>query len=176
VKRVVTEASRLKVQADFLQSLRSTAVEIAPDTRIAELSEPGSHVESAQWLRCVDNNRPMTPRDFDTDGIWRIASEVAALAIENKVDAVLAPSHFIKDAQSSWWHIDLELCTNLRRALDQLGGKHIRNDYCLITSYRTLLNLLENLAQATGRGLSRSLALRELSNRDGAESGESSVS
>ena len=102
VKRVTTEAAALKTQSDFLGSLRNAGVEITLDTRIAELSEAGSHVQSAQWLRCVDKTRPMTPRDFGGDGSWRIASEVAALAVENKVDAVLAPSHFIKDSQSPW--------------------------------------------------------------------------
>jgi hypothetical protein len=138
MKRVTTEAAALKTQSDFLGSLRNAGVEITLDTRIAELSEAGSHVQSAQWLRCVDKTRLMMPRDFGGDGSWRIASEVAAFAVENKVDAVLAPSHFIKDAQSPWWNIDLKLCTDLRRALDELGGKDIRSDYCLITSYSAL--------------------------------------
>jgi hypothetical protein len=71
----------------------------------------------------------MVPRYFDGDGIWRIASEVAASAVKNK-----------------------------RTRLDQM------------------LELLENLDQTIGHGLSRSPALREPMKQNEANSGESSVS
>lgn len=118
--------------------LKSAGAEITLDTRIAELSEPGSYRPSAQWLAGIDKTRPLTPRDFSDDGIRRIAAEIATFAIENVVDAVLVPSHFVINARSAWWPIDLKLCLELRQALDEMGGNNIRIDYSLITTYGTL--------------------------------------
>lgn len=138
VNRVVADASAFKAQAELLRSLRDAGAEITVDTRIAELSESGSWVASAQWLVSGDKTRPMTPRDFAGDGCRRIASEVATFAVTNAVDAVLAPSHFLTHALSTWWPIDLRLCVELRRALDEMGGGGIRIDYSLTTTYGTL--------------------------------------
>ena len=103
VNRVIAEAASLKAQGELLGLLRNAGAEITLDTRIAELSEPGSHVPSAQWLTSFDKTRPMIPRDFSGDGSRRIAVEVATFAVENAIDAVLVPSHFVVDAQSPWW-------------------------------------------------------------------------
>jgi hypothetical protein len=138
VNRVVAEAASLKAQGELLGSLRNGGAEITLDTKIAELSEPGSYVPSAQWLASADKTRPMTPRDFSGDGSRRIAAQVATCAVANAVHSVLVPSHFVVDAGSRWWQIDLQLCADLRQALDETGGGNIRTDYCLITSYGTL--------------------------------------
>jgi hypothetical protein len=138
VNRVVAEAASLKAQSELLRSLRNGGAEITLDTRIAELSEPGSYVPSAQWLASADKTRPMIPRDFSGDNSRRIAAQVAACAVTNGVQRVLVPSHFVVDAGSRWWQIDLQLCADLRQALDETGGGNIRTDYCLITSYGTL--------------------------------------
>jgi hypothetical protein len=50
----------------------------------------------------------------------------------------LAPTHFVADALSTWWPIDLQLCEELRRALDEMGGAKIKIDYSLTTTYGTL--------------------------------------
>src|SRR6266851_346812 len=139
VDRVVADAASFSAQSALLGSLLNAGTEITLDTRIAELSEPGSYVSSAQWIRSVDRARPMTPRDFGGEGCRRIALEVARLAVTNGVHTVLAPSHFIKNALSIWWPIDQQLCAELRRALDETGGGNIEIDYSLTTAYGTLL-------------------------------------
>jgi hypothetical protein len=138
VNRVVAEAPSLKTQGELLGLLRNAGAEITLDTKVAELSEHGSHVPSAQWLASVDKTRPMTPRDFSGDGSRRIAAEVAAFTVANAIDVVLVPSHFVIDARSVWWRIDLQLCADLRQALDEMGGSNIRTDYSLTTAYGTL--------------------------------------
>ena len=138
VNQVVAEAASLKAQSGLLGLLRDAGAEITLDTRIAELSEPGSHVPSAQWLTSVDKTRPMTPRDFSGDGSRRIAAEVATFAVANAINTVLVPSHFVSDAQSVWWPIDQKLCADLRQALDEMGGSDIRTDYSLAIAYGTL--------------------------------------
>ena len=138
VERVIAEAASLKAQSELLGLLRNAGAEITLDTRIAELSEPGSHVPSAQWLTSVDKTRPMTPRDFSRDGSRRIAAEIATCAVENAIDAVLVPSHYVVDVRSPWWQIDLQFCADLRDALNEMGGGNIRTDYSLITAYGTL--------------------------------------
>lgn len=135
---MIVDAASVKAQSELLGLLGNGGTEITLDTRVAELSEPGSHVPSAQWLSTADKNRPMIPRDFSGDGGRRIAEEVAAFAVAQHVHAVLVPSHFVTDTRSPWWQIDLQLCANLRRALDQMGGGNIRTDYALITAYGTL--------------------------------------
>lgn len=136
--RVVADAASFKAQTDLLGSLRNSGTEITLDTRIAELSEVGSYVQSAQWLSCVERSRPLIPADFGANNSDRIVAEIAEFAIKNTVDVVLAPSHFVADARSPWWPIDIKLCQDLRRALDEMGGGHVRIDYSLITTYRTL--------------------------------------
>ena len=136
--RVVADAASFKAQKDLLGSLRNSGTEITLDTRIAELSEVGSYVQSAQWLSCVERSRPLIPADFAGDRSDRIVAEIAEFAIRNAFDAVLAPSHFVTDARNPWWPIDIKLCQHLRRALDQMGGAHVRIDYPLITTYRSL--------------------------------------
>jgi hypothetical protein len=88
INRVVATAGLFKAQSGLLGLLRNAGAEITLDTRVAELSEPGSHAPSAQWLTSVDKSRPMTPRDFAGDGCRRIASEIATFALTNAVDAV----------------------------------------------------------------------------------------
>src|ERR1700730_8976881 len=138
VNRAVAEAASFKAQSELLGLLRNAGAEITVDTRIAELSEAGSYVPSAQWLTSADESRPMIPRDFAGDGSRRIASEVATFAVTNAVDAVLAPSHFVHHSLSPWWPIDLQLCMDLRQALDEMGGNEIGIDYSLTTAYGTL--------------------------------------
>jgi hypothetical protein len=150
VNRVVATAALLRAQSSLLGLLRAAGAEITVDTRIAELSEPGSYVPSAQWLTSVDSTRPMTPRDFSGDGSRQIAAEVATLAVANDVDAVLVPSHYVNDSRSPWWRIDLQLCADLRQALDQIGGGDIRTDYCLTTAYGTLLEPEQRRAFVAG--------------------------
>src|SRR5712692_1039340 len=65
-------------------------------------------------------------------------------------EIVLAPSHFVLNARSAWWLIDLKLCEDLRRALDEAGGGDIRIDYSLITAYGTLREPEERRAFMSG--------------------------
>ena len=152
LNRVVAEAASFKAQSELLGLLRNAGAEITLDTRIAQLSEAGSYVPSAQWLTSVDKSRPMTPRDFAGDGCRRIASEVATFAVTNAVDAVLAPSHFVTNALSTWCPIDRQLCVELRRALDEMGGYSIGIDYSLTTAYGTLREPEQRRAFLAGLG------------------------
>ncbi len=138
IDRVVVDAASFKVQSDLIGALRNSGTEITLDTRIAELSEIGSYVQSGQWLVCADRSRPMRPTDFLPNQSQQMVEEIAAFAINNKVDAVLVPSHFANDVRNPWWPIDKRLCQDLRRALDEMGGRHIRTDYSLITTYRSV--------------------------------------
>ena len=104
VNRVVAEAASFKAQSELLGLLRNAGAEITLDTRIAELSEAGSYVSSAQWLASADKSRPMIPRDFAGDGCRRIAPEVATFAVTHTVNAVLAPSQPMVADRSAAMH------------------------------------------------------------------------
>lgn len=137
--RVVFDAGRLKRQSSLVKELKAEGVEITIDTGAAELSSPARHqtfVRNATWLPEMPV-LPLGPADFDD----RLMERMADMAVAAGADRVLAPSHFLGDPRfDGWLHIDAASCTKLRRALDRLGGSHIRIDYPVIQSVQGLVD------------------------------------
>lgn len=141
VTRVVVDASRLKHQKEFVASLRSKGVEIILDTKVAELSARekfGGYARYTPWAKLGDGE-PLNPSHFDPASPHDIFGEIARFAIEHKVDAVLAPTHFLGDPTfTSWFAVDRLACVAMRNALDREGGSNIAIDYALIIPHVTL--------------------------------------
>ena len=139
LSRVAFEAGRLKHQNQLAAQLKSEGVEITIDTGAAELSSParfGTFVRHAPWLEEVPEN-PLGPSDFDESSIERMAE----MAIELGADRILAPTHFLGDRNfDGWLSVDAVSCTNLRRALDRLGGARIRIDYPVLHTLQGLID------------------------------------
>jgi hypothetical protein len=139
--RVVVDASRLKHQKEFVASLRARGVEIVLDTKVAELSARekfSGHAHHAPWAK-LGNGEPLNPSHFNPASPQDIFGEIARFAVEYKVDAVLAPTHFLGDpAFAGWFSIDCAGCVAMRKALDREGGPNIAIDYSLILSHVAL--------------------------------------
>lgn len=139
LSRVVFEAGRLKRQNSLATQLKSENVEITVDTGAAELSSPArftTFVRHAPWLEEVPQ-QPLGPSDFNDGSIERMAE----MAIEMGADRILAPTHFLGDRNyDEWLSVDAASCTSLRRALDRLGGKHVRIDYPVMQTVQGLID------------------------------------
>jgi hypothetical protein len=131
--RVVIDASRFKHQRELIAAFRDGGAEIVLDTEIAELAALGryqGHSRNAPW---APTKKILGPDHFRADAPLDVIGQIARFAVENGVDAVLAPTHYLADpAFADWLQVDHHSCLALRKALDREGGGHIRIDYPLI--------------------------------------------
>jgi hypothetical protein len=68
-----------------------------------------------------------------------VIGQIARFAVEHRIHAVLAPSHFLREgSKSSWFAVDRDACLRLRAALDREGGGEIAIDYPLILGHTVL--------------------------------------
>ncbi len=146
VRRAVFDASRIQSQKDLVAVLRQGGVEIVLDTEVAELAAPAkmsTHVKRAPWA-AVGEGGVLHSSYFDgTYSQINIIGWIAKFAVEQEVDVVLAPTHFLADRNcNDWLNIDVQSCLALRKALDSEGGQGIAIDYGVIHSH-TLLNQAE---------------------------------
>lgn len=98
----------------------------------------GGYGSKAQSLPWAHEERPYAPSDFDADAQNDFASRIAAFAVDNGVNAVLAPTRPLYGPLDPWLKVDIKACEALRRALDAEGGPDIAVDYPLFANYETL--------------------------------------
>lgn len=151
-QRYVIEAGNFPRQHDLIQTLRDEHAEIILDTKAAELSVPNQISSTAKYAPWASDSRPLEPDDFDPKSNRSVIQLMAHHAIENHVNAVMAPTHLlIGDEFTKWLETDFRSCIALRESLDKFGGSHISIDYPLIISYAQLrdatvrLRLIEQL-------------------------------
>lgn len=133
VQRFVIEAGNFERQAGLVRSLLDENAEIVLDTNAAELSVKGrfeGSVKSAPWAA---DGRPLDREDFAVGTNRSVIGPIARFAVEKKVSAVMAPTHFLGEA--GWFDTDVRSCAALRESLDRFGGDNIAIDYPLIPSY-----------------------------------------
>jgi hypothetical protein len=137
-RRIVIDASRLIHQKELIDGFRREGAEIVLDPETAELAAPklfDGHARKAPWAAIADGNR-LDPRYFAARSRQQIVGMIARFAVEQGVDTVLTPSHFLADpAFANWFELDCECCTELRLALDREGGSHIAIDYAVIHAH-----------------------------------------
>ena len=133
-RRFVVDASKIKHQKGIIQMLRGLDAEIVLDPRTIELSSRRKCrglASTAPWAS-KERGAPLSPDVFRENHPTDIYGAVARCAVENGVDAVLSPTHFLADPGFGGWHdIDRKGCFLLRRALDVEGGKSIAIDYLI---------------------------------------------
>ena len=131
-RRVVVDASKMVRQRDLIDALRRDTAEIVVDTKAAELSvigKCGGRAKDAPWAQ-LNDGRPLTPDIFSAGHRTDIFGAIARFAVEQRVHAVLAPSHYLADPNvRDWFAIDQESCRLLRKALDREGGQRIEIDF-----------------------------------------------
>jgi hypothetical protein len=144
--RIVVDASRLHHQRELVSALRSGGTQIFLDTKAAELAAEAKFsgfARAAPWA-AQGNDRPLGPEHYAPNSKSNVIGRIASFAIENHVDAVLAPGHFLsKGSNSEWFDVDRQACVALRRALDRAGGNHISIDYQLIVPHVSLDDVVE---------------------------------
>ncbi|MEM9938750.1 MAG: hypothetical protein AAF768_07885 [Pseudomonadota bacterium] len=133
-KRFVVDASKIRHLRGIIQLLQGKLAEIVLDPRTVELSSRqkcGGMAAGAPWS-APDKGTPLSPDVFQADHPTDIYGAIARCAVENRVNAVLAPTHFLADPDfADWYSLDLRGCELLRYALDREGGKDIAIDYLL---------------------------------------------
>lgn len=145
IKRAVFDASRIKTQKEFVDSLRRDGVEIILDTEVAELAARAkfqTHVKKTPWA-AVAEGELLDSSYFEGDrNQMNIVDWIARFAVEKNVSSVLAPTHFLADRNyDNWLTIDTKSCLALRKALDREGGRNIAIDYPIIHSHMKLNQL-----------------------------------
>lgn len=140
-KKVVIDASVIRYLKDEVKQFREADVEIVLDTKVAELAAkakfPGL-IKKVPWSD-ICSDEPLGPTFFRKGHPCEIHHRIARIAVENRVRAVLSPSHFLEDPTfPGWLDIDQESCIQLRNALDAAGGRDIAIDYLLIASHLQL--------------------------------------
>lgn len=145
--RVVLQASRLPAQKRLLGVLREAGAELVLDPQVAELASlkkfKGQERHSPWGVLC--NNQPLGPEHFARGAASDVVGQIARMAVENKFDVVLSPTHYLADPHcDNWLAVDRVACVELRHALDREGGTHIRIDY-------PVLHLLSSLYRSDVR-------------------------
>ena len=112
-------------QAALVDAANAVEIETVLDPRSLELStEEGrerSGVTSLPWAGSAPHDEILKSGDARSEVVGRLAEFVLA----NKLSGVLAPTHYIRTVGDEWLDIDDVLVTDLRRALDQQGGRDI---------------------------------------------------
>ncbi|WP_443750428.1 hypothetical protein [Asticcacaulis solisilvae] len=134
----VIDAGVYSKQLEFISMLKKVGREVILDTNIAELSAVGKYQGAAKGAPWANGERILTESDLRPGANDHIIGEIAKFAVENGVDRVLAPAHFLVGATDAWFNIDIAACSRLRSALDIEGGKSIAIDYPLIISNKIL--------------------------------------
>lgn len=137
--RFVVDGSKIKHLKGIIQMLQGKGAEIVLDPRTIELSSRhkcAGMAAGAPWAS-LERGTPLSPDIFRADHPSDIFGAIARTAVENRVNAVLAPTHFLADPDfDGWYPIDLEGCQLLRRALDRVGGAEIAIDYLIAARLR----------------------------------------
>ena len=140
-KRVVVDASRLRHQKELIRALRTSGAQIILDTKAAELAAAAKFsgfASGAPWSEC-GAGRPLGPEHFGPRASTDVLGRIARFAVENGVDRVLAPAHWLSvGAKNEWFDLDRRTCVTLRDELDKAGGSHIAIDYPLIVPHVVL--------------------------------------
>ena len=154
-KRIVVDASVIRFLKSELRHFRDAGVEIVLDTKAAELAARakfGGLVKNAPWS-ASSPEEPLGAAFFRAGHPSDIFGQIARLAVEHEVNAVLAPGHFLGDPEfGEWLEVDRYACIQLRHALDREGGRAIAIDYLLIVPHLKLnepdfrLKIVETLA------------------------------
>ena len=138
---VIVDASKARFQKDFIASVQESGGEVILDTKCAELSEIGrcnGYARGAPWA-LNDEQRPLVPTDYRPGANIDLFNSIARFAVELGVDAVFAPTHYIRaGVDDNWWFVDRKSLTFLREALDKNNGSHIGIDYPLIAPHKLL--------------------------------------
>jgi len=140
IERAVFDAALVTHQQDLIEALRSAGRETVLDTNVAELSAIGRFQGSARQAPWSEATRPLEARDIQHPNF---SKAIARFALQHGFGAVLAPTHFLTNAEDPWLDVDITTCVRLRRALDAAGGSDVGLDYVLSVPNRVMRDPLQ---------------------------------
>lgn len=143
IERFVLEATRMERKRDLLAALCEPGCEMILDTVVAELSSPKRYSGAARTAPWANQSRPLSPEDLVPSSPADVIGHIARFAVETGFDAVLAPTHVLRDSADPILGVDLKSAEALRVALDRHGGKDIGIDYPLMLPYAVLRDRAE---------------------------------
>lgn len=129
---VIVDARKPSLSEDLREVAHASNVETILDPNSIELSTLGgfqlSGVRELSWA----SDEPDTPPSLTTR-IDEVSEQIAAAAVDLRVDAVLAPTHFL-DAAPTWLDLDARLTRTLRSRLSSTrAGRDVRIYYPLVS-------------------------------------------
>ena len=128
-------------QRPLIEHARAAGVETILDSKSLELSAPGGYamhgVPELPWAAAEGMHSPLILSGMEGGRLVRNLSEYAA---EAQVSAILAPTHFLDDAESPWWTIDASLTRRLRQNLNELEMTSALIYYPVVVRTSTLMN------------------------------------
>lgn len=139
VQEFVIDAAHWKQLAELTALANESGIETVLETRSLELSSPdGWHRSGVRELPWA-GTRAFTLEDLDDATLRRrVAGAIARFVSDNRLTAVLAPTHYLSKPADAWFDVDLRLTVDLRRALDANACEHVPI-YCpLYTTSRVL--------------------------------------
>jgi hypothetical protein len=135
---VVLDPTMASESEGLREQARIAGIEVVLDPRVMELATPGGfarkNLRELPWAGVEVHS----PDYFLGSRASSLVNEVAELAVDMKVSAVLAPTHFLEGRGSRWVAVDSEAATMLREALDAVGGEDIALYYVLASSFTVL--------------------------------------
>ena len=135
VSSVIVDASKVRHQREFINTLIEDKVEVVLDTKCAELSALGrfgGYARGAPW-HVADSVRPLSAVDFRPGSSKSVFGPIADYAIEIGAHAIHSPSHFLSaGVLDPWFDIDIASLLALRSRLDQEGRYDVSIDYLLM--------------------------------------------
>lgn len=139
ISSVVFDAAALAHQRDLVGSIAETHGELILDTNCAELSAIGRYEGAARYAPWANPDGILSREFFVRGGNYDLFGRIARFAVEQGMNVVLSPSHFLADGSlDAWLPIDIASCFALRDALDREGGKRIAIDYPLMIKMGSL--------------------------------------
>lgn len=124
---LVLDAAAWSRLGDLSDAALTAGIETVLDPRSLELGSAGGRarggVASLAWAGATPHDRDaLRSADARAELVVPLADFVAA----QRIDAVLAPTHYVEAPDDEWLNIDEALTTELREALDDLGCSDAR--------------------------------------------------
>jgi len=121
----VLDPTHIESQRDLVTNLAERGLRTILDPLALELATAGGLTPPRRKLEWADTT-PQRPSEFSAQKVDRLARLIAEFVKKHKLNAVLAPTHFLaKGANDPWLLIDRRLTAQLRRSLDAAGAAEV---------------------------------------------------
>lgn len=121
----ILDPTRVEFQRDLVTNLAERRLRTVLDPLALELATSGGLTPPRRNLEWADP-APQCRADFSAKKVDRSARLIAEFVKKHKLNAVLAPTHFLaKGANDPWLLIDRRLTAQLRRELDAAGASDV---------------------------------------------------